>query len=210
VVKLYVEGGGNSAALKTACREGFTTFITNSGVQNRPRVVACGSRRDAYESFCTAIANGDDAMLLVDSETAVSSVHQQGEDKSKWLPWSHLKQREGDGWEKQQGSADTDCHLMVQVMENWFLADRNVLKMFFGNGFKENKLPAPTSKIEGIAKAEVYRALKEATEECKTKRSYSKSEHSFKLLAKIDPAKVFAASYWARRFINELKRKIDT
>ncbi len=46
-VKLYVEGGGDTASLKTACREGFTTFITKSGVQNRPRIVACGSRRNA-------------------------------------------------------------------------------------------------------------------------------------------------------------------
>jgi hypothetical protein len=209
VVKLYVEGGGDATVLKTACRQGFTQFITNAGLKNRPRVVACGNRRDAYESFCTAIDNGEDAMLLVDSEAAVSADHQKGDDRSKWLPWSHLEQRKGDGWTKPNGSADTDCHLMVQVMESWFLADRDILKTFFGNRFRENKLPAATRSIEDADKDEVYRALKDATDDCKTKSSYGKGEHSFKLLAKIDPAKILGASRWARRFIDELKVKLD-
>ena len=71
MVKLYVEGGGDTNALRTACREGFTSFITKAGLVKRPRVVACGSRRDAFESFCTAIAVGEEAMLLVDSEAPV-------------------------------------------------------------------------------------------------------------------------------------------
>jgi hypothetical protein len=37
VVKLYVEGGGDSAVLRTACREGFTRFITRAGIAKRPR-----------------------------------------------------------------------------------------------------------------------------------------------------------------------------
>lgn len=73
-MKLYVEGGGDTAVLRTACREGFTNFITKAGIQRRPRVVACGGRRDAYESFCTAIAQGEAAMLLVDGEAAVAKV----------------------------------------------------------------------------------------------------------------------------------------
>lgn len=209
MVKLYVEGGGDSAALKTACREGFTTFITTAGLKNRPRVVACGSRRDAFESFCTAIANGEAAMLLVDSETPCSDAHQRGDDPAHWLPWAHLKQRQGDGWEKPEGSADIDCHLMVQVMESWFLTDHGTLQSFFGHGFKENQLPAATRPIEGIAKAEVYQALQDATAGCKTKARYGKGEHSFKLLTRIDPAKVTSASPWAKRFVEELKKKMD-
>jgi hypothetical protein len=44
---------------------------------------------------------------------------------------------------------------------------------------------------------------------CKTKAPYGKGEHSFKLLALIDPTKVANASPWANRFINELKKKMD-
>jgi hypothetical protein len=43
---------------------------------------------------------------------------------------------------------------------------------------------------------------------CKTKAEYGKGEHAFKLLASIDPAKVMAASPWARRFVDELKKKM--
>jgi hypothetical protein len=207
-VKLYVEGGGDAAALKTACRAGFTEFITKAGLKKRPRVVACGSRRDAYDSFCTAIASGDDAMLLVDSETLVSEVHQKGE-PATWLPWEHLKQRQGDGWEAPKGGKNNDCHLMVEVMENWFLADRASLKAFFGNGFKENQLPAAARAVEQVRKADAYQSLQKATADCKTKAAYGKGEHSFKLLALIDPAKVVDSSPWAQRFINELKKTMD-
>lgn len=210
MVKIYVEGGGDAASLKTACREGFATFIRKAGITKQPRIVACGGRHDAYESFCTAIANGQAAMLLVDSEEAIAAAHQSYEDKSKWLPWLHLKQRQGDGWDKPKSSEDTDCHLMVQVMESWFLADRDTLKVFFNHGFKESKLPAVSRPVEGVAKEDVYAAMKNATADCKTKAVYGKGEHSFKLLALIDPAKVTGASPWARRFVDELKKKMDT
>jgi Domain of unknown function (DUF4276) len=208
MVKLYVEGGGDTAALKTACREGFTSFVTKAGLKNRPRIVACGSRRDAFDSFCTAIANGEEAFLLVDSEDLVSAQHQQGQPDT-WQPWAHLKARPGDGWDKPQQSVDTDCHLMVQVMESWFLADRDALKAFFGQGFKENSLPATNNALESTAKQQIYDALTLATKTCKTKAAYGKGEHSFKLLTKIDPAKVIQASPWAKRFVDELLKKMD-
>lgn len=207
MVKLYVEGGGDSAALKTACRQGFTQFITNAGTGQRPRIVACGSRRDAYDSYCTAIASGEDAVLLVDSEAPVAHQHQQGQD-AEWQPWQHLKQRPGDGWERPEGAPDTDCHLMVQCMESWLIADPATLKAFFGQGFRENQLPATANSVESVAKTQVYSALAKATKDCKTKAQYGKGEHSFKLLGNIDPTKVTAASPWASRFVWNLKKKM--
>lgn len=94
-------------------------------------------------------------------------------------------------------------------MESWFLADRDALKAFFGCGFKDSQLPATTRDIEKITKEEVYRALQLATANCKTKAIYGKGDHSFKLLALIDPAKVACSSHWAARFIDELKKKND-
>jgi hypothetical protein len=98
---------------------------------------------------------------------------------------------------------------MVQIMESWFLADRDTLKAFFGQGFKENALPAANNAIEGIAKPQVYNALAQATSNCKIKSIYGKGEHSFKLLTKIDPVKVTQASLWAKRFVDELRKKMD-
>jgi len=210
VVKLYVEGGGDANALKTACREGFSSFITKAGIVNRPRVVACGSRADAYDSFRIAVANGENAMLLVDSEATVTDACRQADEPQSWKPWQHLKQRQGDGWDKPVGSQDTDCHLMVQCMESWFLTDRTTLTAFFGQGFRPNALPAPANSIEAVVKVQVYSALERATRDCKTKDAYGKGEHSFKLLKDIDPAKVTAASPWAKRFVDALKSKMDT
>lgn len=207
MVKLYVEGGGDAAALKTACRQGFTTFITKAGITKRPRVVACGGRGDAYDSFCTAIANGEDALLLVDSETAVAA--QDPEEKpEEWLPWKHLKERAGDEWEKPADSEETDCHLMVQVMESWFLADRKALKNYFGRGFRENPLPAATNAIENVSKTQVCDSLVKATRSCETKGKYRKGDHSFDLLGLIDPELIMRKSPWARRFVDALKKKM--
>lgn len=209
MVKLYVEGGGDTNTLKTACRKGFTAFITNAGVERRPRIVACGSRRDAYESYCTAVANGEDALLLVDSEAAVETAHQSPQDKpEEWQSWTHLKHRDGDSWDKPDGAFDTDCHLMVQCMESWFLADRDTLRAFFGQGFKENRLPAPGNAVETIPKEQVYNSLAAATRGCTTKTQYGKGEHSFQLLEKTVSTRVTAASPWAKRFVEETNKKM--
>jgi hypothetical protein len=118
--KLYVEGGGQSKALKTACRSGFSRFLEKTGLTGRmPRIVACGSRQNAYDSFCTALQNGESALLLIDSEAEISQRYQQ-DIPDRWLPWHHLKSRQGDGWNKPDAAGNADCHLMVQCMEAWF------------------------------------------------------------------------------------------
>jgi hypothetical protein len=143
-------------------------------------------------------------LLLVDSEAPISPQHEQG-NPDTWLPWQHLKQR--DGWDKPANAANTDCHLMVQVMENWFIADRTTLKAYFGQHFKDNQLPAVVNPIEGIAKLTVYGALKAATHGCKPKGEYGKGAHSFEILVLVDPAIVLIKSPWARRFVDEAKKK---
>ncbi|MGR8933038.1 MAG: DUF4276 family protein [Gammaproteobacteria bacterium] len=203
-MKLYVEGGGVSHVLKTACRHGFSEFLKKAGVSGKmPKIIACGSRQNAYKSFCTAIKNGDAAMLLVDSESPIAEMHQQ-EQPQDWQPWQHLRQRQGDEWQKPANAGENDCHLMVQCMEAWFLADNKTLQAFFGQGFNPNALPATASQIETITKERIYQALADATKNCKTKAKYGKGEHSFKLLARIDPTKVIETSLWAKRFVDRL------
>jgi hypothetical protein len=93
-------------------------------------------------------------------------------------------------------------------MESWFLADRDTLKDFFAQGFKEARLPAAANSPEAIAKQTVYDSLASATHECKTKAQYGKGEHSFKLLALISSTKVTAMSPWALRFVEQLKARM--
>jgi hypothetical protein len=196
-VKIYVEGGGDSDALRTRCRRGFSKLIENAGFKGRmPRIVACGGRRCAYEDFCTAVENAtadEFPLLLVDSEAPVSSAS-----------WDHLKAR--DGWDRPSQATDEHAHLMVQCMEAWFLADRDVLSKFFGQGFRPNALPA-TNNVEEISKEDLSRGLENATRNTRTKGAYDKGKHSFELLGVLNPAKVQDSSRHARRFFATLKEK---
>lgn len=195
--KLYVEGGGDSKSLHIACRRGFSEFLRKSGLAGHmPRIVACGGRRQAYDGFCASPGGRSEevALLLVDSETAVTS-------KS---PWTHLKEREGDAWDQPDGATDKQCHLMVQCMESWFLADKESLRSFFGQDFNENSLPR-RADIEAVDKDSVLSSLRAATRQCRRNHSYAKGEISFTVLAAIDPAKVTAASPWAKRLVDSLR-----
>jgi len=200
--KLYVEGGGDGKPLRSECREAFSKFLEKAGLRGAmPRIVACGSRNDAYGRFCTAIGQGQKAFLLVDSEGPVDASLAAGSPEG-WRPWEHLRRR--DDWTQPASSSDGDCHFMVQAMESWFLADKEALAAFFGQGFQEGALPSQ-SAVEVVAKEEVLRGLKQASRNCKTQKPYDKGPHSFKILALIEPEKIGKASPWAKRFVDALK-----
>ncbi len=194
-VRIYVEGGGNTGALKSECRRGFSQFFAKfipPGKQ--PRVIACGSRNEALDDFRTALSQYPDEhiVLLVDAEAPV--------DPEKTI-WGHLKDR--DGWEPPTGATEENTHLMVQCMESWFLADPNALAGYFGQGFQDSALPK-NPNIEDIPKKAVLQALESATRKTKTKGTYSKGGHSFAILALIDTAKVRRASPHAERLATVL------
>ena len=90
-------------------------------------------------------------------------------------------------------------------MENWFLADKACVQAFFGQGF--NIAALPVASVETVPKVTVYAALQTATKACKTKAPYGKGAHSFKLLKAISPVKVEATSPWAKRFLDELRKR---
>ena len=156
-----------------------------------PRVVACGSRDQAYDQFKTAHAQQDEvAMLLVDAEGPVTSADS----------WQHLQSR--DNWRRPHSASNDQCHLMVQVMESWFLADRQALENFYRRDFRPDSLPG-NPNIERIPKQDVLNGLKQASRATQ-KGAYDKGKHSFEILAVVDPAKVTAASPHARRFVQTL------
>jgi len=205
--KLYVEGGGDGKPLRTECREAFSKFLEKAGLHGAmPRIVACGSRNDAYSRFCTAVGQGQQAFLLVDSEGPVDAVLAKGPPEG-WRPWEHLRRH--DNWTKPVSSSELNCHLMVQVMESWFLADKEALAAFFGQGFQEGALPSQ-SMVEAVAKEEVLRGLGQASRSCKTQKPYAKGPHSFKILASIRPKKISNASPWAKRFVDALTGKLKS
>lgn len=196
-LKIYVEGGGESNKLRTECRQGFRKFFANAGLTgNMPAVVSCGSRSEAYDSFRTALKRPKEntlPLLLVDSEDAYSSSS---------TPWNHLKAR--DNWDRPKGATDDHVYLMVECMESWFLADRECLKEYFGQGFREKSLPG-NPKVETVPKKTVFDSLKTATRDSNTKGEYGKGKHSFEILGRIDPPTVRNAAPNADRLLKKLE-----
>lgn len=92
---------------------------------------------------------------------------------------------------------------MVQCMETWLLADPQCLERFFGQHFQGGQLPQ-SKNLEKVAKKTVFDAIKEAFKKTQA-GPYAKGEHSFALLAKIDPALVETESPWAKRFFDKLR-----
>jgi Domain of unknown function (DUF4276) len=185
-VKVYVEGGGDhNKALTTQCRAGFSEFFRKAGLEGRmPTVVACGGRDRAYKRFRTSHENGGPdqfPILLVDSEAPAVDA-----------PWEHVRRRAGDEWERPADTSDDQIHLMVQTMEAWFHADKDALQRYYGPGFRRAAMSA-REDIDNIPKNELFSGLLRATTECQ-KGAYSKGDHSFQILALIDPARVKTSS----------------
>ncbi|HEV2136923.1 MAG TPA: DUF4276 family protein [Terracidiphilus sp.] len=182
---MYVEGGGDNKDTIKRCNEGFAAYCKKLVPENRrPAIIACGGRNEAFDRFCIAVRNSradDLCALLVDAECPVK----------RPTPEQHLHER--DGWDfPVLGRHKT--FLMVQAMEAWFLADREVLSSFYDGGFLAKSLPGSAMNIEVIRKEVLEPALKHASKPTESKGEYHKVKHGFALLSQIDPAKVEKAS----------------
>jgi hypothetical protein len=194
-VKIYAEGGGEGQLYDTLFRQAWTEFFRAAGLSGRmPAVIRGKGRQRTYELFVTAVQNprpGVLPLLLVDSEGPVAPGR---------AAWEHL--RASDGWAKPPGAADDHAFLMVQLMETWFLADRGLLRRYFGPALRENALRA-WPELEAVPKATVLSALDQATAPCATR--YAKGRVSFELLARLNPSLVEDACPHAKRFLVHLR-----
>lgn len=199
-VRIYVEGGGDSVAQAAPLRRALSDWIARAlGPEAmHPKIIACGSRRKAYEHFCEGRRQRPGALclLLVDSEAPVSGASR----------WAHVRQRPGDAWDQPGGVTDEVLHFMVQVMETWLLADSEALGIYFGEGFAPRQLPGHPD-LEGLSKDEVYRRLQDATRASR-RGSYQKGR-DLHLLGLIDPSKVQRRCRHAATFVVELQKALD-
>ena len=158
---LYIEGGGDKKdSLEISFRRGWKKFFKNAGLGNKTKIVRGGGRKQTYDRFSTAVSNaipGKVPFLLVDSEDPVTTGHST---------WRHLLDH--DTWHRPEDVGDDRAFLMVQVMETWFLADREALRKYFGAKFKENAFKR-WPNLEDVPKHQVFEALKAATALCKKK-----------------------------------------
>jgi len=193
--KVFLEGGGDQQRTLTECRKGFRLLFQKIVPEGRqPRLVACGGRKQAYDRFCGALSATDagDPVLLVDSEAPVTGG-----------VWDHLRNR--DGWAKPQGTTENHVHLMVQCMETWFLADKEFLAKYYGQGFNAAALRG-NPRIEDVPKVDVQNALIAATWHSETKGQYHKTEHGFDILAGLNPDVLRRCSPHADRLFKALEK----
>jgi len=162
-----------------------------------PRTVVCGGRDNAFGDFRRALkARGSNEFIamLIDSEDPVKDIE---------APWTHLAAR--DGWSKPAGANDDQVFLMTTSMETWIVADREALRAHYGSALREKPL-VPFDAIESRRRDEVLNSLAKATAGCKS--GYSKGDHSFRLLAKLNPEELSKHLPSFRRFIRILNEKL--
>ena len=92
---------------------------------------------------------------------------------------------------------------MVQLMEAWFLADRETLRNYYGSGFNVGALPANPS-IEDIRKTDVESGLRNATRRC-GKGAYNKRTHASEPVGLINTSAVYDACPNFARLIDFLR-----
>lgn len=193
---MYVEGGGNNKSLRSRCREAFSRFLELPTLRGRrPKLVACGSRQDAYSDFCAALSSGDGetCLLLVDAEDVISN---------SASPWQHVQNRPGDNWRRPAGAQDEQLHFMAVCMESWLIADPDALAKYYGTGFNRGSLPT-AANLEAVRKEDVLSALAQATQDT-GKGKYSKGRFSFEALQAIDVSKVAERMTYCQRFVRHL------
>ena len=159
-------------------RAPMSQFIRKATGRVDLKVVPCGSRDDAIKRC----AKGSDSLLLIDSEGEVSS---------------QLNERVA----SQIGRANY-AFFMVQLMESWFLADRQTLQTYYGRGFNVRRLPT-NQDIEAIPKGDAENGLRGATRDC-AKGAYDKSAHAPDLLVQMNPSTVYNACPNFRHLIDFL------
>lgn len=181
-VRIYIEGGGATRSMQRPLRIGFETFFRSLREEGRARrqrveIIMSGSRGNTLRDFQRAVRQNinDFVVLLVDAESSVPS----GADIMAFLGTSTLN------------TSRNQYHLMVQLMEAWFLADISALSEFYGHDFNPNAIPN-RSDIENIPKADVIDKLESATRN--TSKGKYRKLHASDLLRVVDPQKVRAAS----------------
>ena len=194
-MKIFVEGGGDKPATTVPFKRGLRSLV-GKVAERMPRIVACGSRKNALDKFSHALIQGEAALLLVDSEAPVAP-------QNFGRPWTHLA--ESDRWPRPESAGDDHAHLMAQCMEAWLVADPAALMAHFGRGFNAARLPQ-NPEVEEVAKSDILSGLASAARETRN-GGYDKVRDGFALIGIIDPVRVAKRARHAGRFFGVLRQE---
>jgi hypothetical protein len=100
-----------------------------------------------------------------------------------------------------------DVFWMVELMEAWFLADRDALAEYYGKGFLPNAI-GDTEDVEKVPKAEVMNRLSRATRNT-SKGEYHKVKHAPFLLEKLDSIQVRGRAEHCRQLFEAVMAKLS-
>ena len=195
---LYVEGDtkkkgkGNAITLRQGFREFFQSL--SDEVKTPFDFKLLGSRELAIRIFLSELEYNPQSfsVLLVDAE---------GEIDEKETPKTFLQNISAKFDFK--NVKEEQCHLMVQLMESWFLGDKEKLAEFYGKGFRINSLPK-NKNVEAIAKSDVETGLKNATRGT-SKGEYDKGSHAGEILRIIDSDKVCKAASHCDKLFEDIR-----
>ena len=191
-IRIFVEGD-------KALLDGFRAFlkpVIDAAQQRRIRfrVAPGGSKDETIKDFLDAVQDEPEVfnVLLIDSDIP---------DNGRLI--ASLKN--SPIWNSQTGATirDDQIHFMVQVMESWFLADKDAIARYYGQSFQANRLP-PNPNVEQVMASDAIRRLENATRRTR-KGTYHKTRHAPDLLTRIDPTKVRNAAPNCRRLFAALQ-----
>ncbi|MDR0902429.1 MAG: DUF4276 family protein, partial [Opitutaceae bacterium] len=153
-LRIYFEGGGDTADRKAKLRQGMDGFLKplkDMARRQRSRwtLTPCEGRSETWKAFQNALKHhaGSINILLVDSEDPVTAPD----------PKQHLAQRNSDAW-PMSGIAVEHVHLMAQCMETWIVADPEALTRYYGQKFQASALPN-RQNLEEEPKPQISAAL---------------------------------------------------
>lgn len=179
-------------------QQGFESFFRELKKTAREKkisfkIIPSANTQSTYDDFIRSVESSPNSfnILLVDSDAPL------GENETA----RNFLQNKFKKW-KLQKIADEQCHLMVQIMESWFLADKEKLAVFYGQKFNINAL-AKDVNVEKIPKTTVENGLANATKNTQ-KGLYHKVNHGGKILELIDSAKVRESAFHCRRLFQAI------
>ena len=193
-IQIYFEG---DEKLRPALGEFLDSVRKKARAKGiRWTMTACGGRDRTLMSFQRANRSHPEIcnILLIDSEIEL---------KAGVL--EHLRSFPMSG--KTLEVDESRCHLMVQVMEAWFLADPDTLEKYYGKGFNSAALPKERM-IERIEKSRIETALKEATRHT-SKSEYHKTKHGPEILRRLNVETVRKAAPHCDRLFKALADLIE-
>ncbi len=204
-IRIYIEGDTKQKGKNTdiTLRQGFNYFFralideaNHKNITLRP--ITYGSKYETFKKFLDGAEEYPDSfvLFLLDSDAPIAEDDTPKSFLQKQNPLWHL-----------QSAAENQCHLMVQMMESWFFADKDKLAEFYGQNFNRNALSKNTN-VEKIAKADVESGLANATKNTQ-KGEYHKTRHGAKILEIIDPQKVREVAPHCDRFFETIKEEIE-